>query len=157
MDLNGPFWSWSRFMGWAAPKWDVWDMNPSGQVVNHIPCITAGEESQAPYSTDRASATAWSWAAWELCGLASTDLNTARWKKLLSEKEELERRFEEEGKQLRRQQQQEMQALEQRLQEEYNTKKESLQEQHRLQLEQAKLQHQEQVSLHLLPLKSSPC
>uniref|UniRef100_A0A8C3UPT3 Microtubule associated scaffold protein 2 n=1 Tax=Catharus ustulatus TaxID=91951 RepID=A0A8C3UPT3_CATUS len=73
------------------------------------------------------------------------DLNTARWKKLLSEKEELERRFEEEGKQLRRQQQQEMQALEQRLQEEYNTKKESLQEQHRLQLEQAKLQHQDQV------------
>ncbi|XP_005516349.1 PREDICTED: microtubule-associated tumor suppressor candidate 2 [Pseudopodoces humilis] len=73
------------------------------------------------------------------------DLNTARWKKLLSEKEELERRFEEEGKQLRRQQQEEMQALEQRLQEEYKAKKESLQEQHRLQLEQAKLQHQDQV------------
>ncbi|KAJ7419258.1 microtubule associated tumor suppressor candidate 2 [Pitangus sulphuratus] len=72
-------------------------------------------------------------------------LNTARWKKLLSEKEELERRFEEEGKQLRRQQQEEMQALEQRLQEEYSTKRESLQEQHRLQLEQAKLQHQDQV------------
>ncbi|XP_071409343.1 microtubule-associated tumor suppressor candidate 2 isoform X2 [Pithys albifrons albifrons] len=72
-------------------------------------------------------------------------LNTARWKKLLSEKEELERRFEEEGEQLRRQQQEEMQALEQRLQKEYNTKKESLQEQHRLQLEQAKLQHQDQV------------
>ncbi|XP_010398586.3 microtubule-associated tumor suppressor candidate 2 [Corvus cornix cornix] len=73
------------------------------------------------------------------------DLNTARWKKLLSEKEELERRFEEEGKQLRRQQQEEMQVLEQRLQEEYNTKKESLQEQHRLQLEQARLEHQDQV------------
>ncbi|XP_041271990.1 microtubule-associated tumor suppressor candidate 2 [Onychostruthus taczanowskii] len=73
------------------------------------------------------------------------DLNTVRWKKLLSEKEELERRFEEEGKQLRRQQQEEMQALEQRLQEEYKAKKESLQEQHRLQLEQAKLQHQDQV------------
>uniref|UniRef100_A0A8C3XEM2 Microtubule associated scaffold protein 2 n=1 Tax=Cyanoderma ruficeps TaxID=181631 RepID=A0A8C3XEM2_9PASS len=78
-------------------------------------------------------------------GLVSTDLNTARWKKLLSEKEELERRFEEEGRQLRRQQQEEMQALEQRLQEEYHAKKESLQEQHRLQLEQAKLQHQDQV------------
>ncbi|RLW08377.1 hypothetical protein DV515_00003153 [Chloebia gouldiae] len=74
------------------------------------------------------------------------DLNTARWKKLLSEKEELERRFEEEGKQLRKQQQEEMQALEQRLQEEYKAKKESLQEQHRLQLEQAKLQHQDQFS-----------
>ncbi|XP_066196459.1 microtubule-associated tumor suppressor candidate 2 [Sylvia atricapilla] len=73
------------------------------------------------------------------------DLNTARWQKLLSEKEELERRFQEEGRQLRRQQQEEMQALEQRLQEEYNAKKESLQEQHRLQLEQAKLQHQDQV------------
>ncbi|XP_075598188.1 microtubule-associated tumor suppressor candidate 2 [Balearica regulorum gibbericeps] len=72
-------------------------------------------------------------------------LNTARWKKLQNEKEELERRFEEEVKQLRRQQQEELQALEQRLQEEYNTKKESLQEQHRLQLEQVKLQHQDQV------------
>ncbi|XP_074940434.1 microtubule-associated tumor suppressor candidate 2 isoform X2 [Phalacrocorax aristotelis] len=72
-------------------------------------------------------------------------LNTVRWKKLQSEKEELERRFEEEVKQLRRQQQEELQALEQRLQEEYNTKKESLQEQHRLQLEQVKLQHQDQV------------
>ncbi|XP_027582934.2 microtubule-associated tumor suppressor candidate 2 isoform X1 [Pipra filicauda] len=72
-------------------------------------------------------------------------LNTARWKKLLSEKEELERRFEEEGKQLRRQQQEEMQALEQRLQEEYSAKRENLQEQHRLQLEQAKLQHQDKV------------
>ncbi|KAM6212442.1 microtubule-associated tumor suppressor candidate 2 [Sarcoramphus papa] len=72
-------------------------------------------------------------------------LNTARWKKLQSEKEELERRFEEEVKQLRRQQQEELQALEQRLQEEYNTKRESLQEQHRLQLEQVKSQHQDQV------------
>ncbi|KAM7130923.1 microtubule-associated tumor suppressor candidate 2 [Ciconia maguari] len=72
-------------------------------------------------------------------------LNTARWKKLQSEKEELERRFEEEVKQLRRQQQEELQALEQRLQEEYNTKRESLQEQHKLQLEQVKLQHQDQV------------
>ncbi|GAB0180369.1 microtubule-associated tumor suppressor candidate 2 [Grus japonensis] len=72
-------------------------------------------------------------------------LNTSRWKKLQSEKEELERRFEEEVKQLRRQQQEELQVLEQRLQEEYNTKKESLQEQHRLQLEQVKLQHQDQV------------
>ncbi|KFQ92813.1 Microtubule-associated tumor suppressor candidate 2, partial [Nipponia nippon] len=72
-------------------------------------------------------------------------LNTARWKKLQSEKEELERRFEEEVKRLRRQQQEELQALEQRLQEEYNTKRESLQEQHRLQLEQVKLQHQDQV------------
>uniref|UniRef100_A0A8C5TAC8 Microtubule associated scaffold protein 2 n=1 Tax=Malurus cyaneus samueli TaxID=2593467 RepID=A0A8C5TAC8_9PASS len=77
--------------------------------------------------------------------VSAMDLSTARWKKILSEKEELERCFEEEGKQLRRQQQEEMQALEQRLQEEYNTKKESLQEQHRLQLEQAKLQHQDQV------------
>ncbi|XP_030332486.1 microtubule-associated tumor suppressor candidate 2 isoform X2 [Strigops habroptila] len=72
-------------------------------------------------------------------------LNTARWKKLQSKKEELERRFEEEVKQLHRQQQEELQVLEQRLQEEYNTKKESLQEQHRLQLEQVKLQHQDQV------------
>ncbi|XP_032838700.2 microtubule-associated tumor suppressor candidate 2 isoform X2 [Tyto alba] len=72
-------------------------------------------------------------------------VNTARWKKLQSEKEELERRFEEEVKQLRRQQQEELQALEQRLQEEYTAKRESLQEQHRLQLEQVKLQHQDQV------------
>ncbi|PKK27413.1 microtubule associated tumor suppressor candidate 2 [Columba livia] len=72
-------------------------------------------------------------------------LNTARWKKLQSEKEELERRFEEEAKQLGRQQQEELRALEQRLQEEYSSKRESLQEQHRLQLEQVKLQHQDQV------------
>uniref|UniRef100_A0A8B9F1W8 Microtubule associated scaffold protein 2 n=1 Tax=Amazona collaria TaxID=241587 RepID=A0A8B9F1W8_9PSIT len=72
-------------------------------------------------------------------------LNTARWKKLQSKKEELERRFEEEVKQLHKQQQEELQVLEQRLQEEYNAKRESLQEQHRLQLEQVKLQHQDQV------------
>ncbi|KAM9566117.1 microtubule-associated tumor suppressor candidate 2 isoform 1-T5 [Guaruba guarouba] len=72
-------------------------------------------------------------------------LNTARWKKLQSKKEELERRFEEEVKQLHKQQQEELQMLEQRLQEEYNTRRESLQEQHRLQLEQVKLQHQDQV------------
>ncbi|XP_054076569.1 microtubule-associated tumor suppressor candidate 2 [Rissa tridactyla] len=72
-------------------------------------------------------------------------LNTERWKKLQSEKEELERRFEEEWKRLRRQQQEELQALEQQLQEEYDTKRESLQEQHSLQLEQVKLQHQDQV------------
>ncbi|XP_029898664.1 microtubule-associated tumor suppressor candidate 2 isoform X1 [Aquila chrysaetos chrysaetos] len=72
-------------------------------------------------------------------------LNTVRWKKLQSEKEELERCFEEEVKQLCRRQQEELQVLEQRLQEEYNTKKESLQEQHRLQLEQVQLQHQDQV------------
>ncbi|XP_065534517.1 microtubule-associated tumor suppressor candidate 2 [Lathamus discolor] len=72
-------------------------------------------------------------------------LNTARWKKLQSKKEELERRFEEEVKQLHKQQQEELQVLEQRLQEEYKTKRESLQEQHRLQLEQVKLQHQDQV------------
>ncbi|KAM6095644.1 microtubule-associated tumor suppressor candidate 2 isoform 2-T3 [Chlamydotis macqueenii] len=72
-------------------------------------------------------------------------LNTARWKKLQSEKEELERRFEEEVKLLRRQQQEELEAVEQQLQEEYNTKRESLQEQHRLQLEQVQLQHQDQV------------
>ncbi|XP_009642905.1 microtubule-associated tumor suppressor candidate 2 [Egretta garzetta] len=78
------------------------------------------------------------------CPIFAT-LNAARWKKLQSEKEELERRFEEEVKQLRRQQQEELQVLEQRLQDEYNTKRESLQEQHRLQLEQVKLQHQDQV------------
>ncbi|XP_049679244.1 microtubule-associated tumor suppressor candidate 2 isoform X2 [Accipiter gentilis] len=72
-------------------------------------------------------------------------LNTVRWKKLQSEKEELERCFEEEVKQLCRRQQEELQVLEQRLQEEYNTKKESLQEQHRLQLEQVQLQHRDQV------------
>lgn len=92
-----------------------------------------------------------------LYGFVSTALNTARWKKLQSEKEELERRFEEEVKQLRRQQQEELQALEKQLQEEYTTKRESLQEQHRLQLEQVKLQHQDQVSLRLLPLKSRLC
>lgn len=94
--------------------------------------------------------------AW-LYGLVSTALNTVRWKKLQSEKEELERCFEEEVKQLCRRQQEELQVLEQRLQEEYNTKKESLQEQHRLQLEQVQLQHRDQVSLCLFPLKSRPC
>ncbi|XP_074427380.1 microtubule-associated tumor suppressor candidate 2-like [Larus michahellis] len=72
-------------------------------------------------------------------------LNTERWKKLQSEKEELERRFEEEWKRLGRQQQEELQALEQQLQKEDDTKRESLQEQHSLQLEQVKLQHQDQV------------
>uniref|UniRef100_A0A8C3CZH1 Microtubule associated scaffold protein 2 n=1 Tax=Cairina moschata TaxID=8855 RepID=A0A8C3CZH1_CAIMO len=73
-------------------------------------------------------------------------LNTARWKKLQSEKEELERRFEEEARKLRWQQREELQVLEQRLREEYSAKMESLQEQHRLQLERVKSQHQHQVA-----------
>ncbi|XP_069738955.1 microtubule-associated tumor suppressor candidate 2 isoform X1 [Phaenicophaeus curvirostris] len=74
-----------------------------------------------------------------------TALNTAKWKQLQSEKEELEKCFEEEVKELHRKQQEDLQMVEQWLQEEYNTKKESLQEQHRLQLEQVKSQHQDQV------------
>uniref|UniRef100_A0A8B9CVF1 Microtubule associated scaffold protein 2 n=1 Tax=Anser brachyrhynchus TaxID=132585 RepID=A0A8B9CVF1_9AVES len=73
-------------------------------------------------------------------------LNTARWKKLQSEKEELERRFEEEARKLHWQQREELQVLEQRLREEYSAKMESLQEQHRLQLERVRSQHQHQVA-----------
>lgn len=84
-----------------------------------------------------------------LYDLVSSALNTARWKKLQSEKEELERRFEEEARKLRWQQREELQVLEQRLREEYSAKMESLQEQHRLQLERVKSQHQHQVSSNL--------
>lgn len=160
MDLNGPCWRWRQVYGINSFEelengmYEIQILLVKRLVIS--PVWQSGEKHRAHCPTNRSNATACSWAVWGLCGVVSTELNTARWKELQSEKEELERRFQEEGQQLRRQQQQEMQALEQRLQQEYQAKKESLQEQHRLQLEQAKLQHQDQVSLHLLPLKSSP-
>ncbi|NXA53438.1 MTUS2 protein, partial [Nothocercus julius] len=72
-------------------------------------------------------------------------LNTARCEKLQSEKEELERRFEEEVRKLRWQQQEQLRALEQRLQAQYGAEVERVQEEHRLQLARAHSQHQEQV------------
>ncbi|KAM8820667.1 microtubule-associated tumor suppressor candidate 2 [Eudromia elegans] len=72
-------------------------------------------------------------------------LNTARCERLQSEKEELERRFEEEVRRLRGQQQEQLRALEQRLQARHGAEVERLQEEHRLQLARAHGQHQEQV------------